>query len=148
MSIVIEYNSNNSGGSWWLKDEDWLKLEAAGWKVQRATDGIVYENGNDKLDEDGLPVFGPSDQFTTNGKYLGSAFRQNAWKRFDSPGDAIREFEKLTGQDVMDEGCNCCGPPHSFSWDGGYASGESCDEYLFPGKDEAKLTKRQLLERG
>ena len=30
----IEYNAINSGGSWWLTDEDWHALEAAGWKVE------------------------------------------------------------------------------------------------------------------
>lgn len=29
----IEYDSNNSGGSFWLKDEDWKALEDAGWHV-------------------------------------------------------------------------------------------------------------------
>lgn len=30
----IEYQSNNSGGSWWLNDEQWLALERAGWQVE------------------------------------------------------------------------------------------------------------------
>jgi hypothetical protein len=29
-----EYHSNNSGGDWWLTDEDWYKLEEAGWEVE------------------------------------------------------------------------------------------------------------------
>jgi len=29
----VEYDSNNSGGGWWLDDEDWRKLEVAGWTV-------------------------------------------------------------------------------------------------------------------
>jgi hypothetical protein len=30
----VEYSSNNSGGNWWLSDEDWKALENAGWNVQ------------------------------------------------------------------------------------------------------------------
>lgn len=30
----VEYRHNNSGGSWWLKDEDWKSLEDAGWWVE------------------------------------------------------------------------------------------------------------------
>jgi hypothetical protein len=32
--MKVEYSSNNSGGSWWLKDKDWYTLEKAGWKVE------------------------------------------------------------------------------------------------------------------
>ena len=32
--MYVEYITNNSGGSWWLSDDDdWKALEAAGWKV-------------------------------------------------------------------------------------------------------------------
>jgi len=30
----VDYSSNNSGGSWWLSDKDWLALEEAGWEVE------------------------------------------------------------------------------------------------------------------
>ncbi len=33
MSGWIEYDSNNSGGGWWLNDTDWKALEEAGWHV-------------------------------------------------------------------------------------------------------------------
>jgi hypothetical protein len=32
--MYVEYTTNNSGGSWWLSEEDWKALEAAGWKVE------------------------------------------------------------------------------------------------------------------
>ena len=32
--MYVEYITNNSGGSWWLSDDDWKALEAAGWKVE------------------------------------------------------------------------------------------------------------------
>ena len=31
--IIVKYDSNNSGGSWWLDDNDWVKLEQDGWLV-------------------------------------------------------------------------------------------------------------------
>lgn len=30
---VLKYSSNNSGGSWWLTDQNWKDLEASGWVV-------------------------------------------------------------------------------------------------------------------
>lgn len=99
--MLIEYSSNNSGGYWWLEDEDWRKLEAAGWHVEWLKE-----------------------------RWLGS-MATTASKQFETPSDAMKEFEIITGKKVDDEGCNCCGPPHSFSWDGGYASGEDCLQYLF-----------------
>jgi hypothetical protein len=29
---------------------------------------------------------------------------------------AIEEFEQITGQNIDDEGCGCCGPPHELSY--------------------------------
>lgn len=54
-----------------------------------------------------------------------------ASKDFETPTQAMREFEKITGADVSDEGCNCCGAPHSFNWEGGYVSGQECLTYLY-----------------
>jgi len=82
--MKIEYFSNNSGGSWWLSDEDWKNLEAAGWTVYWAK-----EKGH-------------------------SALAMNASKDFPDMDSAIREWEEVTGQDASDQGCECCGPPHSF----------------------------------
>ena len=42
--MYVEYSSNNSGGSWWLKDEDWKALEAAGWKVVWASLDYPYDD--------------------------------------------------------------------------------------------------------
>jgi hypothetical protein len=115
--MIIKYSSNNSGGSWWLSDEDWFALEKAGWKVEWAKDmeeGLFHKKGEDR--------------------WLG-ALAQRASKEFETPGQAMREFEKVTGQTVSDEGCSCCGAPHSFSWGEGdkwdYASGEDCLNYMY-----------------
>ena len=83
--MYVEYNANNSGGSWWLSDGDWKALEAAGWKVkwyrflgssaQRATrQGLSLEEaiaewkrvtGQDPEDE-GCWCCGPPHNFYVN----------------------------------------------------------------------------------
>lgn len=151
--MIIEYSTNNSGGSYWLKAKDWKRLAEAGWKLF-GFDNFEYDaQGKYVRDEDGLPKRKGS--LPDNPHY--------AFKQFNTIQEALREFEELTGQDVSDEGCNCCGPPHSFNWgecgaglcscpkerphkDYQCASGDALLEYMFPGKD-ANLTKRQLLER-
>jgi len=104
--MIVEYDSNNSGGYWWLKDEDWHNMEKAGWEVD------WYKNRKDKY---------------IDGRWLG-ALASGAKKEFPLVRDAILEFERITGQDASAEGCNCCGPPHNFSWTDGedhdYVSGE------------------------
>lgn len=150
--MLIEYSANNSGGSWWLKDEDWLALEKAGWKVGWADQENEYDrHGKRVLGTDGLPVFAVKKtpfidrdrKADSRARWLG-AIAMYAYKHFDTVKEALQEFERVTGANVMDEGCNCCGAPHSFSWDGGYCSGEQCGEYLYG--ETAKLTKRELLE--
>jgi hypothetical protein len=81
--MIIEYDSNNSGGDWWLTDEDWKNLEKGGWKVE-------WE------------------------EFLG-AKAHKASLECRSLKEAIKSFEKITGQDTEEEGCECCGPPHYFS---------------------------------
>jgi len=109
--MLVTYSSNNSGGDWWLEDKDWFALEKAGWKVDWHKD-----------DPDGFMV-------RSDGRRLG-ALANRASKEFDSPGQAMREFKEITGQAVSDEGCECCGAPHNFSWSGGWASGEDCLRYV------------------
>lgn len=98
--MKIKYSTNNSGGSWWLKDEDWLALEKAGWAV--AWGGYNKEASSFEEAKDN--------------RWLGSV-AQSASKEFNSFKEAIEEWEKITGQDASDEGCNCCGAPHSFRLD-------------------------------
>jgi hypothetical protein len=83
--MKVIYSSNNSGGNWWLSDEDWIALEKAGWKV--------------KWEEY---------------RFLG-ALAQEAYREGLSYDATIIEFERVTGQDAYEVGCECCGPPHSFS---------------------------------
>ena len=77
------YDSNNSGGDWWLTDDDWKKLEGAGWTVNWESE-----------------------------PFLG-ALARSATKMCESRREAVHSFEAVTGQDVDERGCDCCGKPHS-----------------------------------
>jgi hypothetical protein len=92
----IRYSSNNSGGGWWLDDEDWYALEAAGWKVDWVMDQ------KDRLFRD-----------PDSDRWLG-ALATKATRYGLSEGEAIAEWQRVTGQNANDEGCSCCGEPHYF----------------------------------
>lgn len=94
----VEYSSNNSGGSWWLKDEDWKALESAGWEVD------WYANQKDG-------IFSSTKK---TGRFLG-ALASHARRYGMSMREAAAEWEKITGACATDSGCACCGPPHSFT---------------------------------
>ena len=79
------------------------------------------------------------------------ALADSASKDFETIQGALQEFEKVTGQDVTDEGCNCCGAPHSFSWvdakgERGHCSGEECLQYLYPDRHIPKSIRESLGE--
>jgi hypothetical protein len=105
----VEYSANNSGGRWWLTDQNWLALEQAGWKVRWYRD-----------DEDGIYKTGE------DGRWLG-ALASHAERRGLTLGAAIREWEQVTGQNSSALGCSCCGTPHSFTRYN--AQGEWADSY-------------------
>ncbi len=139
-NVLVEYSTNNSGGSDWLSESDWKKLEEAGWRLYGFDNFVYTDKGEHEYDEEGLP----------KRKGVVPAQANYAWKWFDARDKAVREFEELTGQDATAEGCNCCGAPHTFWFYEGeernYASGEALSEYLV-GEDLSKLTKRELLAR-
>lgn len=85
--VKLVYSSNNSGGSFWLKERDWKALEAAGW--------VLIERKS--------PLF------------LGQKYTE-AYKmiEYDEILKTIAEFFDVTGQNIFDFGCSCCGAPHSF----------------------------------
>ena len=95
--MLFKYGSNNSGGSWWISDEGWKALEAAGWTVNWCADEkhIGQKPGAER--------------------WLG-ALATRAEKEFDNLQEAITDFESATGANFADEGCNCCGPPHDMSY--------------------------------
>lgn len=141
----VEYSSNNSGGSWWLKDEDWKALEEAGWDVQWGELEFCFSNWRGRSPVicasaevcEGHPEYTSYEQAKKGGGFLGAVAMKASFK-CETPEEAIRSFQEVTGQDPGAEGCNCCGPPHIFSWGGrgldiswGYVSGEECYQYLW-----------------
>lgn len=124
MTGILTYSSNNSGGSWWLEDSDWDALEAAGWVVHwhHDADDPSHEHA-DASEWAGIShSHAYSDRLVAVEKPTSDAFRwlgalaKSASKATDDPDAAIAEFESLTNQSADDEGCNCCGPPHNFSF--------------------------------
>lgn len=152
--MKVTYSSNNSGGGWWLKDKDWKNLEKRGWHI--IWGGLYFCHSRYKISEKVPEKYVECAKGTScNGhrlyesaneeeRWLG-ALAKEATKDFNSITEAIKEFETVTKQDVTDEGCNCCGAPHTFTWDDNYASGENLAEYLY-GAD-GQLSKRELLEK-
>jgi len=101
---VVKYRTNNSGGSWWLSDEDWKKLEEAGWKVDWVhKSGSFYNKFSDGNRYMGAPAVAAEFEVTSD------LSPRTVFK------DVIRVFEDALQVDVTEEGCNCCGPPHGFS---------------------------------
>lgn len=126
----VEYNSNNSGGSWWLEDKDWKALEKAGWVVEwKNLEHAFTEKGDYVRLKNGLPKLVPLGK--GNGKHA-SIFRNKpgedgkvrwlgalATKAYKPGAKSIREaadeWERITGQTATDAGCPCCGQPHTFT---------------------------------
>jgi hypothetical protein len=153
--LIVTYKSNNSGGHWWLNDKKWLVLEAAGWTVEwggsyfcgKPEPHAKEETCHDHRRFDSLAELEASGK---DGRWLGAA-ATSASKDFPSLADAIREWESVVGLDASDEGCNCCGAPHSFSvenppknmkYDQAHASGDECARVLLGGPS----TYRDALE--
>ncbi|WP_190822016.1 hypothetical protein [Saccharopolyspora pogona] len=107
---TVEYSSNNSGGSWWLTDDDWKNLQKAGWLINwYKGSGIRF------VDPDGE-------------RFLG-ALASSAIREGLPLTEAVKEWKQITGQNASDVGCECCGYPHWFTeyFDGNYVA--SYDHY-------------------
>lgn len=89
----VSYSSNNSGGRWWLNDDNWRDLEAAGWIVRWIRE-VEYYEGAERL--------------------LG-ALAMEAFLPFSTLDEALESFIDITGEDPDDAGCSCCGRPHDFA---------------------------------
>lgn len=128
--MYVEYESNNSGGSWWLGDSHWKALEAAGWKVLWASLEEKYTAKGYELDADGTPLLVPigdsslgGDSYSFNLKRKGAdgeyrflgALATHAFRAGLSLREAVAEWERVTGLDASASGCECCGPPHVFA---------------------------------
>jgi len=150
--MKVEYSSNNSGGSWWLTNDHWLALEKAGWTVVWGGHDFCHDTfrygAEKKVAPDICPQeerdgrswntceghqrFSSLDEALAEGyEWLGSQ-AQEAWGEFPSLKDAIESWEAATGLDASENGCGCCGPPHSFSSGTEYASGEEVAGVLYP----------------
>lgn len=99
----VAYDSNNSGGRWWLADKDWYALEGAGWKVSWVKD--IPSRATFLSEEDGrwlgALATSASKEFKARDEYIAKKY-------------AIIEWEDITGEHAYDSGCNCCGQPHNF----------------------------------
>ena len=97
---LVEYSSNNSGGSWWLKDEDWLNLEKNGWEINWCKDDPFY-----------IKDWGKGSDW--DGRWLGALAKSATFK--GTMREAIDSFNIHSGNNARDLGCSCCGTPHDFS---------------------------------
>lgn len=99
LAHIVIYNGNNSGGSFWLNRKHFKALENAGWRVDWVAKPIFRENYHKEDIE------------------MGSYLRTEAHTAYlvtNSLRKAIESWEEAVGMDASREGCNCCGPPHSF----------------------------------
>ena len=109
--MLIEYNTNNSGGDWWLSDQDWVALEDAGWEVAWVGKEKNKFTGLDTFWDYGNPR--PND-FATAPRFLGT-IAHSARKDFPTENMAKAEWEALLTKNPDVEGCSCCGQPHYFT---------------------------------
>lgn len=115
--MKVKFSENNSGGSWWLGRKDYEALFAAGWRYQELESTSYCDYSKPFLDRSSDPVpYG---------------WRHSTVGEFASLREAVESFERATGKDFFEEGCNCCGAPFSISTDGEneyeYISGDSVE---------------------
>ena len=123
---IIAYSSNNSGGGWWLDDDAWQRLEDAGWVVHWVHDKDDPSHVHAPEEDSRWASFGGHShayddehqltKVTPSGERWLGALAKSAAKQTDDPQAAVDEWENATGCTASDEGCNCCGPPHSFDF--------------------------------
>jgi hypothetical protein len=130
----VEYNSNNSGGGWWLQDKDWQKLEAAGWTVDWLGLSFCHSkpfgsSGRPAPDTCSSSKVCPGHRGADSyedalaagdeARWLGSIARSAsievvAYSGELAEGVASAWWADTLGMNPDEEGCNCCGRPHSF----------------------------------
>lgn len=127
--MKVEYESNNSGGSWWLKDKHWRDLEKAGWVVgwgqpyfcrseypslngDRPLDLVECESKAACKGHRAITTYAQAVEMQE--RWLG-ALATSATREGLGMDDAIAEWERVTGMSADDAGCSCCGQPHSFT---------------------------------
>lgn len=125
MSTYVAYDSNNSGGSWWLTDKHWKALERGGWKVHWSILTDEYKKNEHKYvyDKDGTPkLMGIKDSdnklaglFVRDGRFLGALAIRAYKPNCKSIREAAEDWESITGLSALSAGCACCGQPHTFT---------------------------------
>jgi hypothetical protein len=134
-TFVVEYNSNNSGGGWWLDDKDWRKLEKAGWLVEwGALDFCNSRFGPwpgapkvapDTHESDKCPGHRRFESYAaakaSGYRWLGSLAKSATIEVTASGREQAEEAARLrwvkdldSKYDGTEEGCSCCGAPHHF----------------------------------
>lgn len=88
MEVLVEYDENNSGGSWWLSKDNYNRLCEHGWQVTGNRNVSKYFDV-------------PAD--------LTEFEAENYAEQL-----AILEWEMLLQTDAHAVGCHCCGRPHNF----------------------------------
>ena len=124
--MIVEYESNNSDGDWWLTDENWLSLEVAGWVVawgeryfchsswEPAPAGKPEPHGLDERCGGHRRADSLKETIEKSLTFLGAGATR-ATINVDSEATAIKLWEKATGLDAFAPGCACCGAPHRFN---------------------------------
>lgn len=108
--VTIEYASNNSRGQWPLDDDDWKKLEKAGWLVHWEWLDVQWSPEGQYTIKDGLPVLIHNDELGPGSRFLGALARY-AWRRASSLEEARAEWEEITDQCPDEVSCDSpCGP--------------------------------------
>lgn len=133
-TFTVEYDSNNSGGDWWLDDDDWRRLEEAGWFVEWG--GLDFCNASFRMPKDpkvapdthearecpGHRRFESYAEASASGyRWLGSLARAASIEVDAASRELAEEAARiLWTEDIAfkydghEEGCNCCGRPHGF----------------------------------
>lgn len=106
MTYYVEYHSNNSGGRWWMTDEDWHSLEEAGWHVNWAKDDEYMMKYAEPGETRYLGALATSAYLVAN---AGMTDPHRIMR------EAISMFDAVTSCRSTDLGCSCCGTPHSFT---------------------------------
>lgn len=134
-SYTVEYDSNNSGGRWWLDDEDWRALEDAGWFVNwggedfcnsrfgsRHEGPSVAPNTHEANECPGHRRFQSYAEALASGeRWLGSLAGDATIEVTSYSEPLAEEVARVLWTDAIgfkytgnEEGCNCCGQPHYF----------------------------------
>lgn len=114
---VLRYSPNNSGGHWWLDTEAYERLEKTGWTVHWAHEKeTAWGRGPDVVADvyEYKELLKPVER-NKDLNYMGAEAGSCA-KAFPNPEMGVQEWQRIVGQSAAEMGCNCCGPPHNFSW--------------------------------